>query len=366
MAWATDARVPVTCGGGVGEEGQELLVDLARVGHAHDVGSAVDLDVAGGGQGRVEATPLALDGEDAVRRAVQDQGRDVHVREVGGVVVEPGRDAGPRRVRGRLGPGVPQRADGVLADPLAEVVVEVEEVPDQPAEPREPVVEDALLDAGDGLRVDALGVLVGLGERRGQALDEHDAAEAVGAVAAHVPGQFAGAEREPDEGDVAQVELGQQPVEVGGEGVEVVAHGGPARPPEAAPVVVDHSVAGGEQGVQLRFPRSAVERPAVDQHDRSPAPLVLVVEVDRGAVLLAHGDRAHPELLCSVASPGPSWGREGLVPSIGRGGEAHISHLSMGVDDDGSRERSVDRCAVRPAVVGWALPRREVHTGPRS
>ncbi len=51
------------------------------------------------------------------------------------------------------------------------------------------------------------------------------AAEPVGAVEADVAGQLAGAEREADQGDVAQVELGQQPVEVGGEGVEVVADG---------------------------------------------------------------------------------------------------------------------------------------------
>ena len=66
-------------------------------------------------------------------------------------------------------------AHGVLADPLAEVVVEVEEVPEQPGQPRGAVVEDRLLHAGDAGLVDALRVLVGLGERGRQALDEHAA-----------------------------------------------------------------------------------------------------------------------------------------------------------------------------------------------
>ena len=48
-------------------------------------------------------------------------------------------------------------------------------------------------------------------------------AQPLGAVGADVAGQLAGAEREADQGRVAQVERGQHRVEVGGEGVEVVA-----------------------------------------------------------------------------------------------------------------------------------------------
>src|SRR3954471_23160295 len=85
--------------------------------------------------------------------------------------------AGPGRLRRGLGTGVPQRADGVLADPLAQVVIQVEEVADQPAQPRGTVVEDGLLDAGDTGGVDPPGVVVRLRERRREALDEDAAGE---------------------------------------------------------------------------------------------------------------------------------------------------------------------------------------------
>src|SRR5688572_26100513 len=57
-----------------------------------------------------------------------------------------------------------------------------------------------------------------------------------------VAGQFPGAEREADRGDLMQVELAEYRSQVGGEGVEVVARRRPARPAEAAPVVGDHPI----------------------------------------------------------------------------------------------------------------------------
>ena len=51
------------------------------------------------------------------------------------------------------------------------------------------------------------------------------ALDPAGAVGAHVARYFTGAEREPDERRVMQVEFGQQHVEIGGERVEVIAAG---------------------------------------------------------------------------------------------------------------------------------------------
>ena len=260
---------------GVGEEGEQFAVDLGGVRHAHHVRSAVDLDVACGGQGSVQPAPLPVDRQDAVGGAVQDQRRYVDLVDVGGEVVEPAEHAGPRRVRGRLGPRGPECAGRLLADPLAEVLVEVEEVRDQPGQPRVPVVEDGLLDAGDARLVDAGGVVGGLHERWSEALDEHCAPQPLRAVPANVAGQLAGAEGEADHGDVAQVEGGQHGVEVGGKGVEVVADARPARSPEPAPVVVDHSVPGGEQRRAAGAPRTGrrtASRPAARPRARCPGP----------------------------------------------------------------------------------------------
>jgi hypothetical protein len=95
---------------------------------SHDVRSALDLDVARVRERRVQAPSLPVDREDAVGGAVQDQGGDVDPPDVLGEVVEPPLHAGSGRKRRRLGAGVPRGAHRLLADPPAEVVVEVEEV----------------------------------------------------------------------------------------------------------------------------------------------------------------------------------------------------------------------------------------------
>ena len=65
-------------------------------------------------------------------------------------------------------------------------------------------------------------VVTGLGERGRQALDEDAAPQPAGAVGPDVTGQFPGAEREADQGDLMQIELGQYRVQIPGERVEVV------------------------------------------------------------------------------------------------------------------------------------------------
>jgi hypothetical protein len=88
--WATGSLL--------GQEGQQLAVDLLGVGDAHDVRAAVDLDVAGVGQGRVQAPALTVDREDPVGRPVQDQRGDVDALDVLGEVVQPAGNASPGRV----------------------------------------------------------------------------------------------------------------------------------------------------------------------------------------------------------------------------------------------------------------------------
>ena len=92
----------------------------------------------------------------------------------------------------------------------------------------------------------------------------------------------------------------QQRVQIGGEGVVVVADGRLAGLPEAATVVGDHAVAGGEQHPGLTLPGVAVQRVAVDQHDRLPGAVVLVVDLDVGAVLGSDGDARHDGPRCVI------------------------------------------------------------------
>jgi hypothetical protein len=84
-----------------------------------------------------------------------------------------------------------------------------------------------------------------------------------------------------------------QRVQVGGEGVVVVPHGGLAGPAEPAAVVGDHTISGGQQNPVLPLPGVAVERVPVDKHDRLALAVVLVVDVDVGAVFGTDLDVGH-------------------------------------------------------------------------
>src|SRR5439155_11989819 len=113
------------------------------------------------------------------------------------------------------------------------------------------------------------------------------------AVRAEVAGDLAGAHGEPDQDHVVEVEVFDQRVQVGGEGVVVVPDGGLAGPAEPAAVVGDHAISGGQQNPVLPLPGVAVERVPVDEHDRLALAVVLVVDVDVGAVFGADLDVGH-------------------------------------------------------------------------
>src|SRR5712691_4634834 len=66
-----------------------------------------------------------------------------------------------------------------------------------------------------------------------------------------------------------------------------------AQPEPGAAVVGDDPVPSLEEDAFLLFPRVPVERVAVNEHDRLPGAVVLVVDLDVVAVLPADGDLCH-------------------------------------------------------------------------
>jgi hypothetical protein len=146
--------------------------------------------------------------------------------------------------------------------------------------------------AEQGLRY-PVGVVAGLQQVRRDRGDEHALGHPRRAVAAQVAGDLPGAHRVPDKYGVAQVEVFEQGIEVGGEGVVVIPGcrlTGLAEPP---PVVGDDPVPGVKQDLDLLVPGAAAERVTVDQHDGLAGAVVLVVDLDVGVVLLADADCGH-------------------------------------------------------------------------
>jgi hypothetical protein len=159
---------------------------------------------------------------------------------------------------------------------LAGVVEVVEEV----LEVGVPVLDDGRLDVLDHVRVDALGVVPGLEQERRDDPEHGCLADPARAVPAQVAGDLAGAHGEPAEYDAGQVQVLQQGVQVGGEGVVVIAGDRLAGLAEPAPVVGDDPVAGLEQRRDLPVPGTAAERVAVDQHHRLAGAMILVMDLD--------------------------------------------------------------------------------------
>src|SRR5690606_36273624 len=95
---------------------------------------------------------------------------------------------------------------------------------------------------------------------------------------------------------------------------------------EAAAVVGDHAVAGPEQGGGLLLPGRAVQGVPVDEDDGLTAAVVLVVQLDVGAVLGADGDVTHGGSSsrwcdrCRERSFSAQKPREGSFSARGRGG----------------------------------------------
>jgi len=127
------------------------------------------------------------------------------------------------------------------------------------------------------------------------------------AVRAEVACDLAAAHREADQNDVVQVEVLEERVQVGGEGVVVVADGRLARAAEPTSVVADHAVPGGEQLALLALPRVPVQRVAVDQNDGIARPVVVVVDLDVLVVLDSDVDERHDPLPIRSSSLADRW-----------------------------------------------------------
>ena len=148
----------------------------------------------------------------------------------------------------------------------------------------------------------AVRVIVAHVEVRRHGAGQHGLRHATAPVPADVAGDLPPAHREPDQCDTVQIQVREQRVEVRGEGVVVVAAirlGGMA---EAAAVVGYDAVAGVHEGRDLLLPRAARERPAVDQDDRAPRAVVLVVQLDRSPVLFPYTHKS--QNMSSLLGPG--------------------------------------------------------------
>jgi hypothetical protein len=84
----------------------------------------------------------------------------------------------------------------------------------------------------------------------------------------------------PGQHGVAQVQVLQQGIEVGGEGVVVIPGRRLAGLAEPAPVIGDDPVPGLQQHRDLLVPGPAAERVPVDQHHRLAGAVILVVDLD--------------------------------------------------------------------------------------
>jgi hypothetical protein len=112
-------------------------------------------------------------------------------------------------------------------------------------------------------------------------------------VAADVARHLAAAGREPDERDVAQVELLDQLSQVVGVRVHLVAVPRLRRAAVATAVMRDRAEAVLGQEQLLRLPAVRVKRPAVAEHDRGTAAPILVEDLRA----IAGGDGRHDFLL---------------------------------------------------------------------
>ncbi len=111
------------------------------------------------------------------------------------------------------------------------------------------------LDPAEHARVNTLGIVGRLDQIGPKRADEHGFAEPLGTVLADVPGDFTGAHRVADERYVGEIQRAQQRIEIGCEGIVVVPDTWLAGSAEAAAIVGDHAMAGGQTERRSAFPR---------------------------------------------------------------------------------------------------------------
>ena len=281
---------------GGANEREQCPVDLVRMRPGDVVRASLDRDELELVQQRRQPRGGRRVREDPVLGAVHDQHRDVDLRQVASKVGQPGVHARVRRERRATSGDGEARLPGGLADPLRLQLVDVGEVVEEVLEVRVAVPEDRRLDVLEHLPVDALGVVVRPQQERGERREERRLPHAAGAVRPEVPRHLAGPHREPDQDDAPEIQALEQVVQVGGEGVVVVADRGSAGTAEPSAVVGDHAEAPRQQHPFLALPRAPVQRVPVHQHDGFAAAVVLVVDLDRSTVLRPDCDPRHVTL----------------------------------------------------------------------
>ena len=218
-------------------------------------------------------------GHDAIAVAVDDERGHRELLQVLAKVRSAERHNALLRRHGRCGP----------RDPLAERnevgtdtfrprfgVVEVGEELGQECEAvllhaRDHSVEHGLVDA-----VRIVGCLEQEGWHRSQ---EHGLGHTLGSVAREVPRNLTPTHGKACQYSVAQVEVRHHVVEVGREGVVVIAARGLARLAETAAIVGNTPISRFGERVHLGLPASKTERPAMNQHDGLALSHVLVVDI---------------------------------------------------------------------------------------
>src|SRR4029077_6167875 len=98
---------------------------------------------------------------------------------------------------------------------------------------------------------------------------------------------FAATHGEADQREILQLELRHQLVQVGGEGVVVVARSGLAGLAEPSAVIGDHTVARGQKRRDLFLPGSTTQRISVDKDYGVSGAVVFVVQFDVTGIFFA-------------------------------------------------------------------------------
>jgi hypothetical protein len=275
------------------QEVQKGGVDHVGVSPGDVVGSAVDgddgevLDETGESLGGVGV------GQDAVGVAVDEQDRHVDPGEVVAEVGQPAVDAGVGGVGGGGQSDIEAVVPRLVADPGAGQHVDVVGVVEKVLEVGGSVGDDRGLEVVEDGPLHTVGVVVGFEQERGNGAHQDGLADSRGAVGGKVAGHFAGAHGEPDQDALCEFEVLKDRVKVIGQGVVVVADAGSTGVAKAAAVVGDDAVSGVQQDAFLLFPGVPVQWVSVDQDNRLPGAVILVVEVDVVGVFFSDGDDGH-------------------------------------------------------------------------
>ena len=224
---------------------------------------------------------------------MNDHGWDVVTVDVFAKVFDPGVDAGYGADWRRADRHGPVGLDDEVADELSVGAADAVEVLQELHYRRRPIRLEPSFDPAEHARINTFRIVGCLDQVGSKCADEHGFVEPLGAVFADVSGDLTGTHRMTDERYIRKFQRVQQHIEIGGEGIVVVTGTWLAGPAKATTVVGDHAMARRQKSSGLLFPGIAVERPAMNEHDRQTGAVILVIEFDRGGVFPSDIYKAH-------------------------------------------------------------------------